>query len=197
MKDDSKGESWESRQFRPPNPISTARRSSVPLVGSARHTLLRVSATRCNITTHRYQQQLTKLRQEIAVKRPEWAQQHGKLILLHDNARAHVAQSKDDSKGESWESRQFRPPNPISTARRSSVPLVGSARHTLLRVSATRCNITTHRYQQQLTKLRQEIAVKRPEWAQQHGKLILLHDNARAHVAQSVNDTLKASNEKS
>ncbi|UYV75810.1 hypothetical protein LAZ67_13001423 [Cordylochernes scorpioides] len=46
--------------------------SSVHLVGSARHTLLRTSATKQNkLTAHRYQQ-LTQLRQEIAVKRPEW-----------------------------------------------------------------------------------------------------------------------------
>ncbi|UYV67065.1 hypothetical protein LAZ67_4003795 [Cordylochernes scorpioides] len=50
---------------------------------------------------------------------------------------------------------------------------------------------TAHRYQQQLTQLRQKMAVKRPEWTQRHGKLILLHDNVRPHVAQSVRDTLK------
>ncbi|UYV78799.1 hypothetical protein LAZ67_16002821 [Cordylochernes scorpioides] len=56
--------------------------------------------------------------------------------------------------------------------------------------------VTSHHYQQ-LTQLRQEIAVKRPEWAQRHGKLMLLHDNAaeednaRPHLSQSVKETLK------
>ncbi|UYV82682.1 hypothetical protein LAZ67_22000534 [Cordylochernes scorpioides] len=39
--------------------------------------------------------------------------------------------------------------------------------------------------------LRQEIAVKRPEWTRRHGNLILLHDNARPHIAQSVKDSLR------
>jgi len=38
--------------------------------------------------------------------------------------------------------------------------------------------------------LRHEIAVKRPEWAGRHEKLIL-HDNARRYVAQAVKDPLK------
>lgn len=51
--------------------------------------------------------------------------------------------------------------------------------------------VTANRYQQQLVQLRNQLAVKRPEWADRHDKVILLHDNARPHVAQSVKDTLK------
>ncbi|GBP26220.1 Mariner Mos1 transposase [Eumeta japonica] len=32
---------------------------------------------------------------------------------------------------------------------------------------------------------------KRPEWARRHGKVILLHDNAPAHKAKEVQDTIK------
>ncbi|UYV68863.1 hypothetical protein LAZ67_6001317 [Cordylochernes scorpioides] len=42
-------------------------------------------------TTNFYNQ----LRQEIAVKRSEWAQRHVKLILFHDNARPLVTQSDE------------------------------------------------------------------------------------------------------
>ncbi|UYV78167.1 hypothetical protein LAZ67_16000353 [Cordylochernes scorpioides] len=40
--------------------------------------------------THVSLEQLTQFCQEIAVKRPECAQIHGKLMLLHDNARPHI-----------------------------------------------------------------------------------------------------------
>lgn len=51
--------------------------------------------------------------------------------------------------------------------------------------------VTANRYGQQLVQLRNELGVKRPEWADRHDKVILLHDNARPHVAKSVKDTLK------
>ena len=51
--------------------------------------------------------------------------------------------------------------------------------------------VTADRYQGQLEQLRREIAVKRPEWEERHDKVILLHDNARPHVAQAVKDAIK------
>lgn len=50
--------------------------------------------------------------------------------------------------------------------------------------------ITGDRYQQQLLMLRDELQEKRPEWAKRHGKVILLHDNARPHVSKQVKETL-------
>jgi len=50
--------------------------------------------------------------------------------------------------------------------------------------------VTANRYQHQLAQLRHEITVKRPEWAGRHEKVILLHDNAGPHVAQTVKNTL-------
>jgi [histone H3]-lysine36 N-dimethyltransferase SETMAR len=71
--------------------------------------------------------------------------------------------------------------------------LVGSAwrcvlYYELLQPSET---VTADRYQQQLIQLRNQLEIKRPEWADRHDKVILLHDNARPHVAKSIKDTLK------
>lgn len=52
--------------------------------------------------------------------------------------------------------------------------------------------ITGDRYQQQLIDLNHAVLVKRPEWEKRKCKPILLHDNARPHVAKPVQDTLKA-----
>ena len=52
--------------------------------------------------------------------------------------------------------------------------------HELLKPSEM---VTVVRYQQQLIKLHQALKKKGPEYA----KLILLHDNARPHVAELVN----------
>lgn len=51
--------------------------------------------------------------------------------------------------------------------------------------------VNANRYEQQLMRLQQEITVKRPEWADRHGKVILLHDNARPHVAKSVAEAIR------
>ena len=50
--------------------------------------------------------------------------------------------------------------------------------------------VTAIRYQQQLMDLNRAIKAKRPEWATRHGKVILLHDNARPHVAKSTCEKL-------
>lgn len=51
--------------------------------------------------------------------------------------------------------------------------------------------VTAIRYQNQLLQLRNELAVKRPEWTDRHDKVIMLHDNAKPHVAKLITDTLK------
>lgn len=51
--------------------------------------------------------------------------------------------------------------------------------------------VTANRYQQQLVQLRHQIEIKRPEWMNRHKKLILLHDNARPHVAKSIKNLLE------
>lgn len=54
--------------------------------------------------------------------------------------------------------------------------------------------VTANRYQQQLQQLRNQLSIKRPEWAHRHDEIILLHDNARPHVAQAVKDTINEFN---
>ena len=51
--------------------------------------------------------------------------------------------------------------------------------------------ITGEVYKGQLNKLNQSLKEKRPEWANRHERVILLHDNARPHVAKTVKQTLK------
>jgi len=47
-----------------------------------------------SITGDRYQLQLIRLNHALREKRPEYEQRHDKVILLHDNARPHVAKVK-------------------------------------------------------------------------------------------------------
>jgi [histone H3]-lysine36 N-dimethyltransferase SETMAR len=54
--------------------------------------------------------------------------------------------------------------------------------------------ITALLYKQLLTKLNDEIILKRPECANRHDKIILLHDNARPHIAKSIKDIIKELN---
>ncbi|GBP42386.1 Mariner Mos1 transposase [Eumeta japonica] len=51
--------------------------------------------------------------------------------------------------------------------------------------------VNTSRYKQQMIDLNNALIEKRPEWARRHGKVILLHDNAPAHKAKEVQDTIK------
>ena len=46
--------------------------------------------------------------------------------------------------------------------------------------------VTSDRYRQQLIKLNEALKRKRPEWGYRTHKVILLHDNARSHVAKPV-----------
>lgn len=57
----------------------------------------------------------------------------------------------------------------------------------LLRPNKT---VTADRYQQQLSRLSDELTQKRPSVANNRRKVILLHDNARPHVAKSMKQTL-------
>jgi histone-lysine N-methyltransferase SETMAR len=51
--------------------------------------------------------------------------------------------------------------------------------------------ITGDRYRLQLIRLSQALREKRPEYAERHRKVILLHDNARLHVAVAVKNYLE------
>lgn len=64
----------------------------------------------------------------------------------------------------------------------------GVVYHELLKPGET---VNTDRYQQQMINLNHALIEKRPEWARRHGKVILLHDNAPAHKAKRVQDTIK------
>jgi len=61
--------------------------------------------------------------------------------------------------------------------------------HELLKPGET---VNTDRYRQQMINLNHALIEKRPEWARRHGKVILLHDNAPAHKAKPVQDTIKS-----
>ena len=52
-------------------------------------------------------------------------------------------------------------------------------------------SITGDRYRLQLIRLSRALREKRPEYEQRHDKVILLHDNARPHVAKVVKTYLK------
>ena len=60
--------------------------------------------------------------------------------------------------------------------------------HELLKPGET---LNTNRYRKQMINFNHALIEKRPEWARRHGKVILLHDNAPAHKAKSVQDTMK------
>ena len=53
----------------------------------------------------------------------------------------------------------------------------------LLKLNET---ITEERYRTQLMRLSHELREKRPQYEQRHEKVILQHDNARPHVAKTV-----------
>lgn len=65
----------------------------------------------------------------------------------------------------------------------------GVVYHELLKPGET---VNTNRYRQQMINLNNALIEKRPEWARRHGKVILLHDNAPAHKAKPVQETIKA-----
>ncbi|KAG5322949.1 MOS1T transposase, partial [Pseudoatta argentina] len=67
----------------------------------------------------------------------------------------------------------------------SSLHLVGSAGCNLL------STITGDRYRLQLMRLSRALKEQRPLYAQRHDKVILLHDNARPHVAKPVKTYLE------
>ena len=47
------------------------------------------------------------------------------------------------------------------------------------------------RYRLQLIRLSRALREKRPEYEQRHDKVILLHDNARPHVAKAIKKYLE------
>ena len=54
--------------------------------------------------------------------------------------------------------------------------------------------VTAARYGEQLINLKRKVATKRQEWTTRHECPILLHDNARPHVAKPVINTIKELN---
>ena len=64
----------------------------------------------------------------------------------------------------------------------------GAVYYELLKPGGT---VTADRYRQPLIKLNQTLKQKRPEWEDRTHKVILLHDNARPHVAKPVKTYLE------
>ena len=65
---------------------------------------------------------------------------------------------------------------------------LGVVYHELLKPSET---ITGDRYRTQLMRLSRALKDKRPQYSERHDKVILLHDNARPHVARVVKTYLE------
>ena len=65
---------------------------------------------------------------------------------------------------------------------------LGVVYHELLKPSET---ITGARYRTQLMRLSRALKDKRPQYSERHDKVILLHDNARPHVARVVKTYLE------
>ncbi|KAG5322452.1 MOS1T transposase, partial [Pseudoatta argentina] len=92
-----------------------------------------------------------------------------------------------------WVPYELKPRTTASTAEKkrffashpSSLYLVGSAGCNLL------STITGDRYRLQLMRLSRALKEKRPLYEQRHDKVILLHDNARPHVAKPVKTYLE------
>ena len=53
-------------------------------------------------------------------------------------------------------------------------------------------SINAERYQRQLLNLNRTLKERRTQYIKRHDKVILLHDNARSHVAESVKEILEA-----
>ena len=51
--------------------------------------------------------------------------------------------------------------------------------------------VNSDRYQNQIVELKKCLIAKRPEWANRHGKTILLHDNVPVHTSKGVKSILK------
>ena len=54
--------------------------------------------------------------------------------------------------------------------------------------------ITAERYRKQMIKLDRVVKDKRPQYDRRHDNVILQHDNAVAHVAKTVQETLQVLN---
>ena len=52
--------------------------------------------------------------------------------------------------------------------------------------------VKAQRYLQQMIHLNHALIEKRPEWAERHGKVILLHDNAPSYTSKLAKDTFKS-----
>ncbi|KAG5327135.1 SRGEF factor, partial [Pseudoatta argentina] len=90
------------------------------------------------ITGDRYRLQLMRLSRALKEKRPLYAQRHDKVILLHDNARPHVAGANSHGQlGQGLLSEQFVLPQEVDLSKCSLKPelirkIVGGAGHTLI-----------------------------------------------------------------
>lgn len=74
------------------------------LVRSGGSNLLRAVTTGQTVTGNRYSKQLRQLNRELIKKRPQIAVNRRKVILLHDNARPHIAkESKEALLDLGWE----------------------------------------------------------------------------------------------
>ena len=70
--------------------------------------------------------------------------------------------------------------------------VVRSEGSSILRASQPGETVNTVRYREQMINLNHALIEKRPEWARRNGKIILQHDNAPAHSAKVVKETISA-----
>ncbi|KAG5320265.1 MOS1T transposase, partial [Pseudoatta argentina] len=157
-----------------------------------------------------------RLSRALKEQRPLYAQRHDKVILLHDNARPHVAKPVktyletlkwENSCSDLWFRRFKNNDFQLEDKERSGAPkqfedkeleqLLDEDPSELGKILQVNESTVSKRLkglgmiQKQGHWVLRALKEKRPLYAQRHDKVILLHDNARPHVAKPVKTYLE------